>query len=67
MRVMPGAPTLVIADAAGHIAIKYGAHAGTVYVLRPDLHVCARWHKTDAAEVCRALRIAMQPSSDKQR
>jgi 3-(3-hydroxy-phenyl)propionate hydroxylase len=62
-----GRADLVVADAAGHIAIKYGAQAGTVYVLRPDLHVCARWHKTDAAEVCRALRIAMQPSSGKQR
>jgi 3-(3-hydroxy-phenyl)propionate hydroxylase len=50
---------LVIADAAGRIASKYAAQAGTVYALRPDLHVCARWLKTDAAQVCRALRIAI--------
>jgi len=49
---------LVIADPAGRIAEKYDAKAGTTYVLRPDLHVCARWHKTDAHQVCRALRIA---------
>jgi 3-(3-hydroxy-phenyl)propionate hydroxylase len=49
---------LVIEDADGRIARKYGAHEGTVYVLRPDLHVCARWRKSSAREVCRALRIA---------
>jgi len=49
----------VVADGAERIAAKYGARAGTVYVLRPDLHVCARWLKTDADEVCRALRIAI--------
>jgi 3-(3-hydroxy-phenyl)propionate hydroxylase len=49
---------LVIADAAGRIAIMYGAKAGTVYVLRPDLHVCARWRETDAGEVSRALQNA---------
>ena len=64
VEALAGRADLVIADAAGRIAIKYGAQAGTVYVLRPDLHVCARWRKTDAAQVCRALRIAMQPSSD---
>jgi 3-(3-hydroxy-phenyl)propionate hydroxylase len=49
---------LVIADATGRIAIMYGAKAGTVYVLRPDLHVCARWRETDAGQVCRALQNA---------
>jgi 3-(3-hydroxy-phenyl)propionate hydroxylase len=49
---------LTIEDGDGRIARKYGAQDGTVYVLRPDLHVCARWLKTGAREVCRALRIA---------
>jgi 3-(3-hydroxy-phenyl)propionate hydroxylase len=49
---------LVIADPQGHIAAKYAAQAGTVYLLRPDLHVCARWREGIAAEVHRALRIA---------
>ena len=50
----------VVADGAQRIAAKYGAHAGTVYVLRPDLHVCARWLNADAAQVCRAMRVASQ-------
>ena len=50
----------VVADGAERIAAKYGARAGTVYVLRPDLHVCARWLNADAAQVCRAMRIASQ-------
>jgi 3-(3-hydroxy-phenyl)propionate hydroxylase len=49
---------LFIEDGDGRIARKYGALEGTVYVLRPDLHVCARWRKSGAREVCRALRIA---------
>jgi 3-(3-hydroxy-phenyl)propionate hydroxylase len=48
---------LVIADPARRVTLRYGARAGTVYVLRPDLHVCARWLKTDAGQVGRALRI----------
>ncbi|HMK87355.1 MAG TPA: FAD-dependent monooxygenase [Steroidobacteraceae bacterium] len=47
----------VTIDDDGRIARKYDAAAGTVYVLRPDLHVCARWRRTDATEVCRALAI----------
>jgi len=49
---------LVVADPEGRIAAKYGAQPGTVYALRPDLHVCARWRSTDAAQVCEALRVA---------
>jgi 3-(3-hydroxy-phenyl)propionate hydroxylase len=49
---------LEIADPAGQIARKFAAAAGTVYLLRPDLHVCARWRQTDAVQVCQALRIA---------
>jgi 3-(3-hydroxy-phenyl)propionate hydroxylase len=48
---------LHILDAAGRVMRRYGARSGTVYVLRPDLHVCARWLSTDAAQVCRALHI----------
>jgi 3-(3-hydroxy-phenyl)propionate hydroxylase len=48
---------LLILDAAGRVMRRYGARSGTVYVLRPDLHVCARWLSTDATQVCRALHI----------
>jgi 3-(3-hydroxy-phenyl)propionate hydroxylase len=49
---------LLILDAAGRVTRRYGARRGTVYVLRPDLHVCARWLTADAAQVSQALRIA---------
>jgi hypothetical protein len=49
---------LTLIDAAGHIARKYAAEPGTVYVLRPDRHVCARWRRADAGRVCAALRRA---------
>jgi 3-(3-hydroxy-phenyl)propionate hydroxylase len=49
---------LAIADEAGNVARKYAAEPGTVYVLRPDRHVCARWRRADAAHVCQALRRA---------
>ena len=54
-----GHADMVIKDFEGALARRYDAISGTVYALRPDLHVCARWRKTDAAQVCRALRIAM--------
>jgi 3-(3-hydroxy-phenyl)propionate hydroxylase len=54
-----GAPAeVLIGDADGHVARKYAAEAGTVYLLRPDLHVCARWRKPSAAGVCAALHRA---------
>ncbi len=49
---------VLVTDPLGRIAETYAAAAGTVYLLRPDLHVCARWRRTDAAQVCRALAIA---------
>jgi 3-(3-hydroxy-phenyl)propionate hydroxylase len=48
----------VIADPQGRIAAKYAARSGTVYLLRPDLHVCARWREGTVAFVHGALRIA---------
>ncbi len=49
---------LLIADPQGRIAAKFAAQAGTVYLLRPDLHVCARWLEGHARHVSRALAIA---------
>jgi 3-(3-hydroxy-phenyl)propionate hydroxylase len=40
------------------VAARYDGQPGTVYLLRPDQHVCARWRKLDAAKVRAALARA---------
>jgi hypothetical protein len=46
-------------DADGVLAARCDARPGTVYLLRPDQHVCARWRSLDsqavAASIARAL------------
>jgi len=39
-------------------ATRYDAQPGTVYLLRPDQHVCARWRKFDLASVRAAITRA---------
>ena len=39
-------------DAAHALAVqRYDAQAGTVYLLRPDQHVCARWRLANTGRV----------------
>jgi 3-(3-hydroxy-phenyl)propionate hydroxylase len=45
----------IVTDAQGRTRSKYDASQGTVYLIRPDLHVCARWRRTSAKEVIQAL------------
>jgi 3-(3-hydroxy-phenyl)propionate hydroxylase len=45
-------------DVDGLLAQRYGAQPGTVYLIRPDQHVAARWRSLDAAKVRAALRRA---------
>ncbi|HXT06002.1 MAG TPA: FAD-dependent oxidoreductase [Roseiarcus sp.] len=57
----PGAPDIAgfvrIAD-GGLAAERFDATPGTVYLLRPDQHIAARWRRFDAAKVAAALRRA---------
>jgi 3-(3-hydroxy-phenyl)propionate hydroxylase len=45
-----------IEDAEGVLARRYDARPGTVYLIRPDQHVAARWRAFDADKVRAALR-----------
>ncbi len=47
-----------IEDREGLAAGRYDAHPGTVYLLRPDQHVCARWREFDPAAVRAAIARA---------
>lgn len=48
-----------LVDVAGHLARRYDARPGTVYLIRPDQHVTARWRALDAGKVHDALRRAL--------
>jgi 3-(3-hydroxy-phenyl)propionate hydroxylase len=51
---------LVPLPAAGLAAERYDARPGTVYLLRPDQHVCARWRAPTATDIAAALKKALQ-------
>ena len=48
-----------IEDKQGILAERYDATPGTVYLLRPDQHVAARWRQFDKAKIARALARAL--------
>jgi 3-(3-hydroxy-phenyl)propionate hydroxylase len=50
---------LVPLAATGTAADRYDARPGTVVLLRPDQHVCARWRAPTAADVAAALKRAL--------
>ena len=47
-----------IHDLEGLAARRYDARPGTVYLLRPDQHVCARWRRYDLADMRAAIARA---------
>ena len=53
-----------IEDPTGTLAQRYDAAAGTVYLFRPDQHVCARWRAFDAERVRAAIARATQTSTE---
>jgi 3-(3-hydroxy-phenyl)propionate hydroxylase len=53
------AGAVTLGDPQGLLQQRYDGQPGTVYLLRPDQHVCARWRYTDAARLRAALRTAL--------
>ena len=47
-----------IVDAQGLLAARYDGRPGTVYLLRPDQHVAARWRQFEPGKVASAIRRA---------
>jgi 3-(3-hydroxy-phenyl)propionate hydroxylase len=54
----PTAGATTIADVEGLAARRYDARPGTVYLLRPDQHICARWREFDLPSVRAAIARA---------
>jgi 3-(3-hydroxy-phenyl)propionate hydroxylase len=54
----PTAGATTIEDVQGLAVRRYGARPGTVYLLRPDQHVCARWREFDLPSVRAAIARA---------
>jgi 3-(3-hydroxy-phenyl)propionate hydroxylase len=46
-------------DASGLLTRRYDLRPDTVYLLRPDQHVCARWRHADADRIGTAIRHAL--------
>jgi 3-(3-hydroxy-phenyl)propionate hydroxylase len=57
-RPMELAGLRVLHDAEGLFAQRYDARDGSAYLLRPDQHVAARWHRFDAAKLRAAVARA---------
>jgi 3-(3-hydroxy-phenyl)propionate hydroxylase len=57
----PGSAAMAgaIADADGEIARLFDAQPGTLYLLRPDLHIAGRWKGIAADEVLRTARLCL--------
>jgi 3-(3-hydroxy-phenyl)propionate hydroxylase len=69
MSEIDGLKTLVVGeqlrDAAGLLAQRLDARAGTVYLVRPDQHVCARWRAPTREQLQAAMARAqgqLQPA-----
>jgi 3-(3-hydroxy-phenyl)propionate hydroxylase len=48
-----------IQDIHGILSARYDAQPGTVYLIRPDQYIAARWRKFDALAVGQALKRAL--------
>lgn len=58
LRALPRA-----ADSTGRLYPMYGASEGSLYLVRPDGHVLARWHDARRADVTAAIQYALHEST----
>lgn len=49
---------ITLPDPEGRIAARYAARPGAAYLVRPDMHVCARWLAPTPAMLREALAVA---------
>jgi 3-(3-hydroxy-phenyl)propionate hydroxylase len=52
----------VLVDVKGLFAKRYDAQSGSVWLVRPDQHIAARWRRFELQTVEQALRVAMGSS-----
>ena len=55
----PDAGGAALIDKDGALTQRYDLRPGSVYLFRPDQHVCARWRKPTAAQVKSAVKRAL--------
>ena len=53
-----------LVDRDGDVARRYDLRPGSVVLLRPDAHVCARWREPDRAQVEAAMRRALAQTTE---
>ena len=62
IRVAPSADGVTagaLIDSEGLLAQRYDLRPGSVYLFRPDQHVCARWRQPSVAQVKAALKRSL--------
>jgi len=64
------APFELLEDPSGVVSQRYDGQPGTLYLIRPDQHVCARWRQWRVPQVLAALATALghgEPATRAQR
>ena len=59
LAIAPAPARAALVDRDGAVARRYDLQPGTVVLLRPDAHVCARWRVPARAQVEAAMRRAL--------